>query len=414
MMKVFLVYLFLEYKRTLKVFSKSIASLILILCLTCAGVVAAAHVMSEAKVFKSIDVAVVIPEDASEIKLITQFISSMDSVKAICNFDYMTQEEAIGELYSGNIQAVISLPETLYEDIYMGRSAVASVYFPEQTSLNIQVFQELLRAGLSLVSTTEAGVFASTDTAQIDKAQMDQYEIANYISYEYIGCAFDRNEIFNNTVYSPYGDVDLYQYYLAAGFSVILLMFGMNFGYLFERQNKIVEQKLNIMGLTGPVMALIKVIIMTTVLWAVGAVSYAGILCIGKWTKMVKLWFDWKVFLWILLLAAAVAVYFLLLYSLAGKGFSGSVFVLCANIGMIICSGAIVPTAYLPKTIGRIGAWMPMNFMNRFCASMIFDSAAVNDILVLLIWIAVVFVSGIGVRKIWNGLPGIRFGSKHG
>lgn len=39
------------------------------------------------------------------------FISAMDSVKSVCNFEYLLQDAAMEKLYEGEIQAVIVLPD---------------------------------------------------------------------------------------------------------------------------------------------------------------------------------------------------------------------------------------------------------------------------------------------------------------
>lgn len=409
MMKVFLDYLVLEYKKSLKVLLKSIASLLFVILMTCAGVGLAAHMMSQSGVFKKIDVAVVIPENASELKMITQFISTMDSVESICSFNYTTLENAMKELYSGNIQAVISLPETLYNDIYTGQQASATVYFPEETTLNIEIFKELLGDGMSMVSSAEAGVYASTDTAKVYRAAMDQYEIANYISYTYIECAFGRNDIFNKTVFSPFGHVNLYQYYLAAGLMILLLMCGINFSFLYQKQSRMIEKKLGVMGLGILKISLIKVMIMAGILWGIGTCGYGLVLFVLDLTGISMMWFDSQVLLWMVFVALAVAVYFHLVYSIFGSGFHGSVFMLCVNLWMIICSGAVIPLAYLPKVIAGVGAYMPLNFMNQFCADMLFGTVTMNEIRSLCIGIAAVFMMGIGVRKLWNTSLGTRF-----
>ncbi|MBO5460610.1 MAG: ABC transporter permease [Ruminococcus sp.] len=412
-MRIFFDYLFLEYKKSLKVLLKSAVSLVLVLAVTCVSVIVLGYTMFQSQVFRAIDVAVVMPDDASELQMITQFMSAMDSVKSICRFNYMTQEEAMEDLHCGDVQAVISLPENLYEDIYSGDPAQITVYFPEETALNIETFRELLNDGVNMLQSAEAGVFAAKDTAKVYSAKMKQSKIAKLISYTYIECAFDRNEIFNKTVFSPFGEMDLYQYYIAAGMSVILLMWGVNFSFLYQKQSRSVEQKLKVMGLNACSLSLIKVLVMSGVMWILGVGGYSALCLISSLADLSLLWFEVSVLGWMWLAAAALAVYFHLVFSFFGKGFHGSVFILSVNILMILCSGAVIPSAYLPAWAATVGAYMPLNFLNQFCADMMFGTITGVEIAGIVFWILIVF--GMGVFFLWKSIsPGIRFYLKRG
>lgn len=412
-MKVFFDYLFLEYKKSLKVLIKSAVSFILVLFMICAGVVVLGYTLLQSQVFRTIDVAVVVPDDASELQMITQFMSAMDSVKSICSFNYMTQDEAMEELHDGKIQAVISLPENLYEDIYHGETASITVYFPEKTTLNIETFRELLNDGVDMLQSAEAGVFAAKDTAKVYKAQIKQSKIAKLISYAYIESAFDRNEVFNKTVFSPFGEMDLYQYYISAGISALLLMWGVNFSFLYQKQSKAVEQKLKIMGLGVFKLSVIKVLVMSGVLWILGSCGYSLLCFVSSVAGLSVIWFEGRVLLYMFIVALSLAVFFHMIYAAFGKGFQGSVFILSVNILMIICSGAIIPSVYLPSWAALAGAYMPLNFMNQFCADMMFATVTGTEFAGMISWIFIVF--GIGVFFLWNSIsPGTRFSLKRG
>ena len=166
--------------------------------------------------FQAIDVGVAVPEGEKETKAVLRFLSAMESAEAVCNFRYLPEDEAMEKLYEGEVQAVIVLPESLYEDMYSGEKGRIAVYLPEDPSFRVQVFRELLADGVSLLTTAEAGVLAASDLAGADAivygeqdetgfSKMKPYEAANFISYEYIQCALGRDNMFDEYVYSPLG-----------------------------------------------------------------------------------------------------------------------------------------------------------------------------------------------------------------
>ena len=84
-------------------------------------------------------------------------------------------------------------------------------------------------------------------------------------------------------MYSSLGKADLYQYYFSAAVLLLLLMMGVNYGYLYQKQSRAVEEKIRIYGIGEEKNALIKVLLMTVPLWLVGILVYAtGCLVSGR------------------------------------------------------------------------------------------------------------------------------------
>ncbi len=371
-MRTFFIYLFLEYKKSAKVLLKSAASLLLAAALLLGGAAVLSHVFFGARMLQSIDVGVAVPEGEKETKAVVRFLSAMESVEAVCNFRYFPEDEAMEKLYEGEVQAVIVLPESLYEDMYSGEKGRIAVYLPEDPPFRVQVFRELLADGVSLLTTAEAGVLAASDLAGDGFSKMKPYEAANYISYEYIKCALDRDSMFDEYVYSPLGQMDLYQYYFAAAVSVLLLMSGLNYSFLYQGNSRAVEQKLRVMGLGTVKASLIKILVMANASWLLAAASYLAGCLFSRWGKFGFLWFSGSVLLWLIPAGIGAAVYFHAVYSVFGKGMQGAVFLLSVNAVMVLCSGVVIPSAYLPEMVGKVGQYLPLNFLHQYCAEVFF------------------------------------------
>lgn len=390
-----------------------IVSMLLVITLLAGGVIVLGHMFFQAQIFNAITVGVVLPEDASELKLISQVISSMDSVQAICDFQYMDAENAMEKLETGNIQAVISLPESLYQDIYEGSAAQITVYLPEDSTLNIQVFQEVLNDGVKIVQTAEASVFAVRKAAGIYEANMSKDDAALSIAYLYMEEALGRGNLFDENVQLPFGDMNLYQYYIAAGISLLLLIVGVNFSCLYQRHHQIIEKKLHVIGM-GPVkVSLVRVLVMTVSLWVILSVGYTVLYIISLYTSLINMWFEARILLGFWLLAAAASSYFHLIYTVFGNGYSGSVFILLTDIIMVLCSGAVIPLAYMPDYIGKLSWCMPLNYWNQFCGQLLFGTVSHSIVVSIIIWIIATFM--IGVLFTWNNIShGIFYSSKRG
>ena len=368
-MRTFFIYLFLEYKKSAKVLLKSTVSLLLAAVLLLGAAAVLSHVFFGSRMFQAIDVGVAVPEGEKETKAVLRFLSAMESAEAVCNFRYFPENEAKEKLYEGEVQAVIVLPESLYEDMYSGEKGRIAVYLPEDPPFRVQVFRELLADGVSLLTTAEAGVLAASDLAGTDAIaygerdetgfpKMKPYEAANFISYEYIQCALGRDNMFDEYVYSPLGQMDLYQYYFAAAVSVLLLMSGLNYSFLYQGNSRAVEQKLRVMGLGTVKVSLIKILVMANASWLLAAASYLAGCLFSRWGKFDFIWFHGSALLLLIPVSIGAAVYFHAVYSVFGKGMQGAVFLLSVNAVMVLCSGVVIPSAYLPEAVGRAGQYL--------------------------------------------------------
>lgn len=403
-MKFFLRYLALEGKKSLIAARKSIVKFIVMLLLIAGGVLAVSLVMSDAGVFQTAEIGVVIPEDENQTKMVVQFISNMDSVKSVCHFQYLDQKSALDALDAGSLDAVISLPEQFYEDVDSGKNTPATIYFPENAPLNTRVFGELVTDGVSLLRTAEAGVYAAYDTAGIYKAELTNDQICDVISDLYIYEAFDRTLVFQKSVYSSLGKADLYQYYFSAGVLILLLMLGVNQSHLYQRQSRAVENKIRIYGIGEGKNALIKLLLMTIPLWLVGTIIYVAGCAVSKQYHLSFLWFDREVLAGTLLLAAVIAAYFHLVYTISGESTRGTVVLLAVNMLQVIASGVVIPTAYLPKLFEKIAPFFPLTFWDNYYLKLLFFGTNARDTKQLFLML----FGFLGVSVIWAKVSSLR------
>lgn len=399
-MRTFLIYFLLEYKKSIKVLLKSFGSTLMMLLLVIAGTVAVSHFVFQSRIFEPVKVGMVIDEEDDKVKLITKVVSAMESVESICEFVYVDETEAKELLAENKLVAAIVLPEDFYEDVDSGYNTPVKVYISKNATLNQKVFQELLSDGVSLLRTSESGVYATLKIGREYSAQLSQRKIGDVISEIYIEEAFYRDRIFSSNVCSALGEMDLHQYYFSSALVIFLLMSGLNYSFLYRKRTKAVEDKLKISGVGACQVSVIKVGIMANLLWLLGVLFY-GVACVLS-NKLHLTWFSfdgWTV-VYMIPLCFAIAAYFHMIYAISGKNGQGAVIVFAVNIFMILCSGAVIPIAYLPEIAGKIGKCLPLSFWNEYCAQTVFGQVSGEFLLVQLVIILV--ATGIGAAVSWK------------
>lgn len=399
-MKTFLNYFLFEYKKSIKVLLKTFGSTLMMLLLVIAGVAAVSHFVFQSHIFEPIRVGMVVEGEDEKIKLITKIVSTMESVESICEFVYVDEEEAKERLGENELQAAIVLPEDFYEDVNSGYNTPVTVYVSENASLNQKVFQELLTDGVSLLRTSEAGVYSMLSLKKEYSAQMTKKEIGDVISEIYIEEAFYRGRIFNSNVYSALGEMELHEYYFASALAIFLIMSGLNYSFLYQKKTKAVEDKLKISGV-GPVkVSAIKVAVMGNLLWLISAGFYALACIVSDEMNLGLFRLEGRTFVYLIPLCLAIAAYFHMLYAISGKNGQGAVVVFAVNIFMILCSGSVIPVAYLPKIAGKIGEYLPLTFWNEYGAQAVFGQ--ITGELVAVQAAIILIATGIGAAVSWK------------
>lgn len=370
-MKTWIAFFIVECKRTWKTLLKSIGSYCACLLLTAVLVAAFSEIMQNAQVFQKVNIGIAIPEGESISRLATQYISSMDSVRSVCDFYYLDEQEAVEQLKQGILQAVVVLPEGFYHDVQVGINPPAQIYFPKDAAQNTQVFEELVTAGVSFLQTAEAGVYATLDTASYYGIELQGAGLGDTIAYLFVNQMLRRDSVYSARMLSPMGNLSVAEYYYAAGLVILLMMCGIQFGFLYGKRNRSVEDKLKIRGVGSIRQSVVKILVMTEFLYVTGLLYYFAGIGIAGWTKTYFVFFQGTTWYALLLLCLGIAIYFHVLYELSGSSSQAAVFVFAVNVITIIGAGVLIPEAYLGKEIAGISRFLPMKYWNVYAAGML-------------------------------------------
>lgn len=370
-MKTWIAFFIVECKRTWKTLLKSIGSFCACLLLTAVLVAAFSAIMQNAQVFQKVNIGIAIPEGESISRLATQYISSMDSVRSVCDFYYLDEQEAVEQLKQGTLQAVVVLPEGFYHDVQVGINPPAQIYFPKDAAQNTQVFEELVTAGVSFLQTAEAGVYATLDTASYYGIELQGAGLGDTIAYLFVNQMLKRDSIYSARMLSSMGNLSVAEYYYAAGLVILLMMCGIQFGFLYGKRNRSVEDKLKIRGVGSIRQSVVKILVMTEFLYVTGLLYYFAGIGIAGWTKTYFVFYQGTTWYALLLLCLGIAIYFHVLYELSGSSSQAAVFVFAVNVITIIGAGVLIPEAYQGKEIAGISHFLPMKYWNVYATGML-------------------------------------------
>ena len=370
-MKTWIAFFIVECKRTWKTLLKSIGSFCACLLLTAVLVAAFSAIMQNAQVFQKVNIGIAIPEGESISRLATQYISSMDSVRSVCDFYYLDEQESVEQLKQGTLQAVVVLPEGFYHDVQVGINPPAQIYFPKDVAQNTQVFEELVTAGVSFLQTAEAGVYAALDTASYYGVELQGAGLGDTIAYLFAHQMLKRDSVYSARMLSTMGNLSVAEYYYAAGLVILLMMCGIQFGFLYGKRNRSVEDKLKIRGVGSIRQSVVKILVMTEFLYVTGLLYYFAGIGVAGWTKTYFVFYQGTTWYALLLLCLGIAIYFHVLYELSGSSSQAAVFVFAVNVITISGAGVLIPEAYLGKEIAGISRFLPMKYWNVYAAGML-------------------------------------------
>ena len=354
-------YLYLQWKRTFQSLIKAIAILLLV-AIVLGGLFYTVGQVLKAKDISLVRVGMVIPEDEATSKYVMDIIGSMDSVKSICSFEYVSELKAIEGYNDGTYEAVVILPLGFYHDVQVGLNPPAKIYVPENAGLMSYLFRELLVAGVSYLQTAEAAVYATLDVSSEYGSKIERSQIGNVIALKYLDEVFGRNKVFSSEEISVFKNISMDMYYSLALLTILLMFSGIIFNKMYGGSNKSVDNMLKIRGINVFIGALLKIIVMIPYIFITGMVFILLQIKIAELIKITPVKVSLNTYGWVLLLAVTLAIYFQIIYGITDDAKKGIFVLIIINTIGAICSGLIIPSAYMAEWTNLIGNILPMKY----------------------------------------------------
>ena len=208
-----LVYLRLELKRACKKLPHIFAGAIVLLLLAGTIALLSARMLYGETSAGRITVGGVLPEGGAVAKKALAMVSSLESVKSICDFEYMNKEECLDKLNAGKLYAVMEVPEGFVQDIMNGTNTPVKILLPRGTGLESRIFKELTDAGASTLGAGQAGIYAGDELLYLYGMADSVSGLEADLNRIYMGYSLPRMDYFKNVRVSATGDVDTIHFY---------------------------------------------------------------------------------------------------------------------------------------------------------------------------------------------------------
>lgn len=341
-------------------------------------------------------------DNSKYIRQAMSLIADEESVSAVCSLVEMDEESALTGLKDGTVDVVVLIPKGLIRSIMNGQNKTIEMIFPSVGVNNSSyIYQEMINAGTSVVSTAEAGIYSMDDVLNaLFSGQKDkQTELENKLSEIYFSYGLDRSIYFRVTDVSKTEGLSTTQFYIATGFMLLLLFSGIVCEKLFVVNNNSLTRVLRIAGIKEGYISFSRImgicLVYTGFFWLV--CIFLGI--VGLRFPAV---FNYYELSSPLDLITSLIGLFVINYAILS--FIFFIFILIDNtiykvIGLfiigIVCmymSGCIIPSSLLPNAVRIIGNFLPTYYFFRLIGQIM--TTNINPILLFEnVLIAVVLTS---------------------
>lgn len=321
------------------------------------GLFAVKYIYGEQAIGK-IRVGIVSMEDEELSGMLVKFIGSMDSMEQSCSFELMDEAKARKELEDGTIYAAIILPEGMIDGILNGKNIPAKVLFATTYStMETEVFRELLDAGSRLLTVAQAGIYAADELCLELEHQEWLRETEDYLNEAYLAYALNRKAVFKLEEVNATGRYSLIQYYGAALLLVFLSFAGLIMGRKAEGTENLLREIMSARGyhkiwqfLTdvfafAAMFAMMGIVTGSTFMFLTGHGAEFSV-NILNWIRLLLIFFSMGIFIRVLIgitgnKAAGIGVSFLLL------------------LIMMAAAGLFLPSSFLPVFMEKAGKYVP-------------------------------------------------------
>lgn len=348
-----LVYLRLELKRACKRLPHIYAGAIVLLLLVGTIALLAGKMLYGEQAVGRVTVGVALPEGDGVAKKAVSMLSTLESVKSICDFEYMGAEEALDRLKKGSLYGVMEVPEGFVQDIMSGVNTPVRIILPEGFSLESRIFKELTDAGSSILGASQAGIYAGGELCVLHGLVSSIPQMEEELNRIYMSYSLPRSDYFRNVRVSATGDVDTFTFYAVSGAALFLLLCPIPASSYLTPFKETMRQKLVLLGVgpgtaaAGRILGLGFLIVMASM--PVLAVSVA----VGRIT--------WNLAAMILFLGVclAAASFVTAVYQIAGTGMGGIMLLFLGVTAMHFLSGGFLPLVFLPGSFQAVAPYLP-------------------------------------------------------
>ena len=300
-------------------------------------------------------------------EMAVSFVENMESVKNWCELVPVTETEGMDRLKDGSLAALIVLPDDVLQGILDGSNRPATLYIAGEQSASGMIFEELARAGVGMLCTAQAEIYAAGDLvreyggaeqdAQLQAYAVDLDELYRQIDSYNLSIVLKREQYFKERTLSATGNEGTAVYFGSVLCTLYLLTAGL---FLLPYLSRKQEEQLWFSGRLG----------ISAAVQCAGKSLIAFMLWTAQLVPLFLLWMffrnklpvSWAGFGGIgeVLAGGLFLIFWVQLAAMWSE--KRKVALLCAGLLAIVLAyfaGCFVPPALMPKAAESLSAFLP-------------------------------------------------------
>ncbi|MBE5922472.1 MAG: ABC transporter permease [Lachnospiraceae bacterium] len=396
-------YLLLQIKKSYKYFISIVLGTMIFIGLIGVLFVYASQSLYAGESVSLVKIGVAMDEDDKIGNMALDMVQTLDSVKTYCELkQYHSLDEGLAVLESGEIGALLYLPDGYYDKIISGKDTPMTIYIGETGGSTIELFRILTDAGSLVLESAQVAFRVSNEYCDsvpgVTNEQRDNIEIEidkmNLLKF------FARSRLFDDSMVSATGSRTIADYYINACFVLLLCFFGIPSAALFLPEAGKLGDKLSAAGLSHEKQALAEItarclLFLSILVLMVGV--YLGY-CSMTDTPFIMDGIGAALGVFLSVLCVTCMIY--AIYQWFSQPLTGVMAVFLLTIAMAYCSGFFLPTIFLPDIFAQISNFLPTTAMMNGMAGMFGLSVGGKECITLLIFcIVFYFLAVLGKKR---------------
>lgn len=306
------------------------------------------------------------------LKLGLSMLENMDPSKVAVSFSEYGQEEALKLLKSGDLSAVISLPDGMTDKLLSGNTDVKiGLTVPDAGGIGPLLIRELSSCISLMIGEMESSSFALSDFYQ-ESGVTDPEDISDAqtdLLYMTLKKVLQRNHLFKVSRVQTDATLTIESYYLCAMYLLLALLIGVMLAGNYIRTDRSLDTLLRIRGFSTRRQVMAEYLSLLAFMILLGAIfipatglALTGMPIVFSELRSQTPFFIRSYFIFILksapvvLMAGALDI---LLYELADSLISGVLLQFLVATALAYLSGLFYPLSSLPEAIQRIAPYLP-------------------------------------------------------
>ena len=392
-MAAFFIYLKLELKRACKILPYFMTGAIVLALLLGTIAFLSSKVLYGETAVGRVGVGVVLPEEDAVAKKAVSMLESMDSVKSICDFQYVEEENGRELLQQGELHALLLVPADFVQGIISGENEPVKVLLRNGDGLETMVFRALTDGGAKTLGAAQAAIYAADQLfieLGLPEGIPQAEKVLNQLFLEY---ALPRETYFKFRQVSAVGDFTTLEFYGATCFVLFLLLCGIPASSLLRPESRVWKQKLNMLRIGDGKVVCVRICTVTCLLITASA------LAVSLLASFEILTFRWHWMILIPLVCTAAAAWIVAAFEVSGSMMAGVMVLFLGAVAMVFISGGLIPSVFLPEGVNALAPWVPVSSMIKGISMAVTGEMIPTEFGKLLIWILAAFLLAVAGRR---------------